>query len=135
PVETTKFSAQEYAENFAKETDPAEYAKDFSYQPSVESSEPVTSFDDYKIESPKEDVFSNYDSTSAEALPTVESENFASFVLENGKAEQAFETFNQPIETTQPAETFTAPVETFTQPVEAAAPPVSSTPPKTRLSE
>ena len=109
-VEATKFSAQEYAENFAKETDPAEYAKEFSYQSPVETNEPVTAFDDYQIETP------------TKTAHPVEDNKFGSFEIENVKADQTIETF-------------TTPIETFTPPVETVPIPVITTPAKTRLSE
>lgn len=90
PTETPSYSAQEYAENFAKETDPTEYAKeysyqpedtkteelnDFSYQPTVETNEtpvettnnysyetPVEPANNYQYEAPKTDSFNNYES-------------------------------------------------------------------------
>ncbi len=83
PVETVEttapsFSAQEFAENFAKETDPTEYAKDFSHQPVEETT-------DFAFETPQEFV------------PTKE-QTYGDFEVENGKAETA-ETVNQPIST------------------------------------
>jgi hypothetical protein len=139
-LDTTQFSAQEYAENFAKETDPTEYAKDFAFQSPVESTDSVvpstneyqfeTTQSDFQIEKPKDDFFSNYDSTPTEPIVT-EEEKFSAFETENAKTEpftESFEAVSQPVESfTAPAESFAAPVETVSQPI--------STPAKTRLSE
>lgn len=87
PTETApSFSAQEFAENFAKETDPAEYAKDFSFQ--AESNEAVK---DYEFQNANVET-----SQTVETKPVVESvaptEEFVptkeqTFEVENGKAE------------------------------------------------
>ena len=87
---SSDFSAKEFAQNFAKETDPVEYAKDFSYQ--IESN---NSTSDYEIESsgsyqevqtenfaPVNDTF-----TSEEFVPSEEQTYSKSFEFENGKTE------------------------------------------------
>ncbi|MEK7724138.1 MAG: hypothetical protein AAB336_07320, partial [Acidobacteriota bacterium] len=74
------FSASEFAENFAKETDPSEYAKDFSYQ--VESKEQTT---DYNA------PISTFESVPVvQPEPVAQTEEFVptkaqTFEVENGK--------------------------------------------------
>lgn len=85
------FSAQEFAENFAKETDPAEYAKDFSYQ--VESNDAVK---DYESQAPTVETNQVAEPEMAVQTETVASptEEFVptkeqTFEVENGTAESA----------------------------------------------
>lgn len=79
---TSSFSAQEFAENFAKETDPVEYAKDFSYQ--VETNEAAKDFDFQtpvvETTAPVETVT---ETPAQEFVPTKEQ----TFEVENGKTE------------------------------------------------
>lgn len=78
------FSAQEFAENFAKETDPAEYAKDFSHQ--AETNEAVTNYDFQTTNEavPAETaILTETVAPTEEFVPTKEQ----TFEVENGKAE------------------------------------------------
>lgn len=79
---TSSFSAQEFAENFAKETDPVEYAKDFSYQ--VETNE---SAKEYDFQAPAAEIPSPVETETVapaqEFVPTKEQ----TFEVENGKTE------------------------------------------------
>jgi hypothetical protein len=76
------FSAQEFAQNFAKETDPTEYAKDFSYQ--AQENEPVK---DYDFQSPTTATEPTVQTETPveEFVPTKEQ----TFEVENGKTEAA----------------------------------------------
>jgi hypothetical protein len=81
------FSAQEFAANFAKETDPSEYAKDISGD-SVEATggfefETSSGAETFEISAPEEFV------------PTNE-QTYGSFEVENGQAETV-ETVNEPV--------------------------------------
>jgi hypothetical protein len=81
------FSAQEFAANFAKETDPPEYAKDISGD-SVETTsgfEFETSSDAETVETPAAEEF----------VPTNE-QTYGSFEVENGQAEMV-ETVSEPV--------------------------------------
>lgn len=96
-TETTPgFSAQEFAQNFAKETDPAEYAKDFSYQAETETS--TTPTQEYQFESS-----GSYQENSTESFAPVEEfvptkeQTYGSFEIENGKSETV--EISQPIST------------------------------------
>ncbi len=87
---TSSFSAQEFAENFAKETDPTEYAKDFSFQ-----AKPT----DYEFESSSGQEETSYSEpvqeetveTTEEFVPT-QGQTYGSF-------EPKVETVSQPIST------------------------------------
>ena len=83
PVETTaqSFSPQEFAANFAKETDPSEYAKDVSNG----NSEPTT---DFAFETSTETV----EAPAAEEFVPTKEQTYGSFEVENGKAETISET-------------------------------------------
>jgi hypothetical protein len=90
------FSAQEFAQNFAKETDPAEYAKDFSYQAETESGTAQTPEYEYETSSPYQEVQAESTPLVEEFVPTKE-QTYGSFEYENGKAE----TVSQPLPTPQ----------------------------------
>lgn len=87
---TTEFSAQEFATNFAKETDPAEYAKDFSYQ--VESNETAN------VEAPIQTVETESFVVPAQEFVPTKEQTYGSFEVENGKSE----TVSEPLSTAPP---------------------------------
>jgi hypothetical protein len=89
PVETTSqsFSAQEFAANFAKETDPSEYAKDVS-DASLETTT------DFAFETPSETEVAETPVVE-EFVPTKE-QTYGSFEVENGKAETVSEPISTP---------------------------------------
>jgi hypothetical protein len=93
------FSAQEFAENFAKETDPSEYAKDYySYQAEETSTAPT---EEYQFEpaGSYNEVQTDYTPQTEEFVPTKE-QTYGSFEPENGKVET--------VELTQPVSSQTA---------------------------
>lgn len=85
---TPSFSAQEFAENFAKETDPTEYAKDFSYDttPVVET----TSGFEFESSGGQEPVYSDTVET-----PIVEKTE--EFVPTEGQTYGSFEPQTEPV--------------------------------------
>lgn len=139
-TETQDYSAQQYAESFARETDPSEYAKDFSYQPEsysapeqteeskdfsfqpvVETNSYIETTTTYEFEKPSTEAFETYQSA-----PSPEAEQFKpeeSFASNTESSYGSFEQPSAPIEE-QPSYSF-----------EPVAPPVAPAVSKTRLSE
>lgn len=100
---TPGFSAQEFAQNFAKETDPTEYAKEYSYQAEpeiqVETETTASPVQEYQFEtsnSYQEATTEPLTAPAEEFVPTKE-QTYGSFDFENGKTET--------VEVTQPLST------------------------------
>jgi hypothetical protein len=87
------FSAQEFAKNFAKETDPSEYAKDYSYQAEETSAAPTEEYQ-FETTGSYNEVQTDYTPQPEEFVPTKE-QTFGSFEPENGKVETV--ELNQPV--------------------------------------
>lgn len=98
-TETTPgFSAQEFAQNFAKETDPAEYAKEnFSYQPEAETvTSPVQEYEFETSGSYQEVKTESFTAPATEEFVPTKEQTYGSFEVENGKAETPV---SQPVST------------------------------------
>jgi hypothetical protein len=110
---STGFSAQEFAQNFAKETDPVEYAKDFSYQVEKDYSYPsetettTAPTQDYEFE-----TAGSYQEIQTETVPPLEE-----FVPTKEQTYGSFEPENSQVETVEISQ------------------PISTPPAKSRLSE
>lgn len=89
---SSEFSAREFAQNFAKETDPVEYAKDFSYQ--IETTPSNISTNDYEFETSNsyQEVVTESFTAPQEEIPTEEfvptsEQTYNAYEFENGKTE------------------------------------------------
>lgn len=88
---SNEFSAREFAQNFAKETDPVEYAKDFSYQIETNSSNTATKEYEFETSNSYQEVTTESATTELETqaeefVPTSE-QTYNAYEFENGQTE------------------------------------------------
>lgn len=116
-VETQDYSAREYAENFARETDPSEYAKDFSYQSEASQTEETKDFSysskESQSEESKEFSYQTEDSKDFSYQPPVEPDYSYAEPKNEFQYEEPVVESSDKYETEQ-TESFNAPVEAFT---------------------